>query len=94
MTKFKVGTFSPVVLIRAARTAGYHRTKPARSRRPSLAIGHCLRRQNHFFDALYYAAAAGWYCGVRLEDEPAARVTRPKRSLEEMARAARLRSGL
>ncbi|MEX2140443.1 MAG: hypothetical protein WD894_14365 [Pirellulales bacterium] len=25
----------------------------------------CLRRQNHFFHALYYAAGAGWYCGVR-----------------------------
>jgi hypothetical protein len=30
---------------------------------------NCLRRQNHFFDALYYASAAGWYCGVRLPDE-------------------------
>jgi phage terminase large subunit GpA-like protein len=54
----------------------------------------CIRRNNHFFDALYYAAAAGWYCGVRLEDEPSAPVTRPKRSLEEMARAARSRGGL
>jgi hypothetical protein len=30
---------------------------------------NCLRKQNHFFDALYYASAAGWYCGVRLPDE-------------------------
>jgi hypothetical protein len=54
----------------------------------------CIRRSNHFFDALYYAAAAGWYCGVRLEDEPEARGKRPTRTLEEMAQAARSRSGL
>ncbi len=29
-----------------------------------------LRRQNHWFDALYTACAAGHYCGVRLVDEP------------------------
>jgi phage terminase large subunit GpA-like protein len=52
----------------------------------------CIRRSNHFFDALYYAAAAGWYCGVRLEDEPPARLKRPTRTLEEMAQAARSRN--
>jgi hypothetical protein len=41
---------------------------------------------NHFFEALYYAAAAGWYYGVRLVDEPQARATGPKRTLEEMAK--------
>jgi hypothetical protein len=54
----------------------------------------CIRRNNHFFDALYYAAAASWYCGVRLADEPQARLKRPTRTLEEMAQAARSRSGL
>jgi phage terminase large subunit GpA-like protein len=29
-----------------------------------------LRRQNHWFDALYNASAAGHYCGVRLVAEP------------------------
>ncbi len=29
-----------------------------------------LRRQNHWLDALYNAAAAGHFCGVRLVDEP------------------------
>lgn len=28
-----------------------------------------LRRQNHWFDALYNACAAGSFCGVRLVDE-------------------------
>jgi hypothetical protein len=28
-----------------------------------------LRRQNHWFDALYNASAAGHYCGVRLVAE-------------------------
>ena len=28
-----------------------------------------LRRQNHWFDALYNACAAGHLCGVRLVDE-------------------------
>ena len=28
-----------------------------------------LRRQNHWFDALYNACAAGHYCGVRLVGE-------------------------
>jgi len=37
----------------------------------------CPRRQNHFFDALYYAAAAGWYSGVRLPDEKPAPVSKP-----------------
>jgi hypothetical protein len=30
-----------------------------------------LRRQNHWFDALYNACAAGYLCGVRLVSEPA-----------------------
>jgi hypothetical protein len=34
-----------------------------------------LRKQNHWFDALYNACAAGHYCGVRLVDE----VKRPRR---------------
>ncbi|MDZ4817935.1 MAG: terminase gpA endonuclease subunit, partial [Planctomycetota bacterium] len=28
-----------------------------------------IRKQNHFFDALYNACTAGYYCGVRLVDE-------------------------
>ena len=28
------------------------------------------RRQNHWFDALYNACAAGHYCGVRIGEEP------------------------
>jgi hypothetical protein len=52
----------------------------------------CLRRQNHFFDALYYASAAGWYCGVRLPDEP--KPVKPKRiSLEELQQRASLLGG-
>ena len=45
-----------------------------------------LRRQNHWFDALYNACAAGYYCGVRLVDE--AKVTRPRMTLQELARIA------
>lgn len=37
-----------------------------------------LRRQNHWFDALYNACAAGHYCGVRLVDEAR---QQPKRRL-------------
>ena len=37
----------------------------------------CLRRQNHFVDALYCAAAAGWYCGVQLPDEKPPPVKKP-----------------
>ena len=48
----------------------------------------CLRRQNHFFDALYYAAAAGWYCGVRLPDEKPAPVKRQYVPLGVLARRA------
>ncbi|MFN0054696.1 MAG: terminase gpA endonuclease subunit, partial [Planctomycetales bacterium] len=44
-----------------------------------------LRRQNHWFDALYNACAAGHYCGVRLVDA-AQRPPRPRLSLEELAR--------
>jgi len=37
------------------------------------------RRQNHWFDALYNASAAGYYCGVRIVDEPQqAPVKRPQ----------------
>ncbi|KAA5541898.1 hypothetical protein FYK55_17020 [Roseiconus nitratireducens] len=42
-----------------------------------------LRRQNHWFDALYNACAAGHFCGVRLVEEH--RVRRPRRSLRQMA---------
>ena len=35
------------------------------------------RRQNHWFDALYNACAAGHYCGVRLVQETP--VERPKK---------------
>ncbi|MCA9119245.1 MAG: phage terminase large subunit family protein [Planctomycetaceae bacterium] len=43
-----------------------------------------LRRQNHWFDALYNASAAGHYCGVRLvKEQPVKR--RPQRTLAEMA---------
>ena len=45
-----------------------------------------LRRQNHWFDALYNACAAGYYCGVRLVDE--AKAKRHRMPLEELARIA------
>jgi phage terminase large subunit GpA-like protein len=48
----------------------------------------CLRRQNHFFDALYYASAAGWYCDVRLPDEKPAPVKRKYVSIDDMAQRA------
>ncbi len=41
-----------------------------------------LRRQNHWFDALYNACAAGHYRGVRLVQEN--RRSRPRRSLGQM----------
>lgn len=37
------------------------------------------RKQNHWFDALYNACAAGHYCGVRLvEEERRERPPKPK----------------
>jgi phage terminase large subunit GpA-like protein len=45
-----------------------------------------LRRQNHWFDALYNACAAGHYCGVRLVEGK--RERRPPMTLEEMRRNA------
>jgi len=48
----------------------------------------CPRRQNHFFDALYYAAVAGWYCGIRLPDEKQPPVTKQTVPLDELARRA------
>ena len=53
----------------------------------------CLRCQNHFFDALYYAAAAGWYCGVRLPDEKPPAVTKERVCIAEMAEAAKRLDG-
>ena len=47
-----------------------------------------LRRQNHWFDALHNACAAGYYCGVRLVDE--AKVTRPRMTLQGSREMARL----
>jgi hypothetical protein len=41
-----------------------------------------LRRQNHWFDALYNACTAGFDVGVRLVDQ--ANAPRPRRSLSEM----------
>jgi hypothetical protein len=52
----------------------------------------CLRRQNHFFDALYYASAAGWYCGVRLTDEPKP-AERKRVSIRDLAEAAKRQDG-
>lgn len=43
-----------------------------------------LRRQNHWFDALYNACAAGHYAGVRLVAEPP-RQRKPRVSLAELA---------
>jgi hypothetical protein len=45
-----------------------------------------LRRQNHWFDALYNACAAGHYCGVRLVGEK--REPRPRMTLDELRRNA------
>jgi phage terminase large subunit GpA-like protein len=45
-----------------------------------------LRRQNHWFDALYNASAAGHYCGVRLVSEP----HQPPRERPTMAELAAL----
>jgi hypothetical protein len=42
-----------------------------------------LRKQNHWFDALYNASAAGHYCGVRLVDD--AKPGRNRYSLRELA---------
>jgi hypothetical protein len=42
-----------------------------------------LRRQNHWFDALYNACAAGYLAGVRLVDEN--RKPRERRTLRQMA---------
>jgi hypothetical protein len=44
-----------------------------------------IRKQNHWLDALYLAGCAGYYSGVR-EHVPA---KRPRRSLAQMAAAAR-----
>jgi hypothetical protein len=45
-----------------------------------------LRRQNHWFDALYNACAAGHYCGVRLVAEK--REVQSRMSLDELRRNA------
>ena len=37
-----------------------------------------VRRQNHWFDALYNACAAGHFCGVRLMSEPAPPPPKPR----------------
>jgi len=50
-----------------------------------------LRRQNHWFDALYNACAAGHLCGVRLVAEPP-RPPKPRVSLAELAARARSES--
>ena len=42
-----------------------------------------LRRQNHWFDALYNAGAAGHLCGVRLVDECRPK-PEPRMTLQEM----------
>ena len=41
-----------------------------------------LRRQNHWFDALYNACAAGHYCGVRLVEGK--REPRPRMTLDQL----------
>jgi phage terminase large subunit GpA-like protein len=46
-----------------------------------------LRRQNHWFDALYNACAAGYYCGVRLVED-AQRPPRTRPTLEQLSRMA------
>ena len=43
-----------------------------------------LRRQNHWFDALYNACAAGHFCGVRLVEEPP-KPPKPRLTLAQMA---------
>jgi hypothetical protein len=46
-----------------------------------------VRRQNHWFDALYNAAAAGWLCGVRLiGEEPKPAPRRPRQTVFSMVR--------
>jgi hypothetical protein len=45
-----------------------------------------LRKQNHWFDALYNACAAGSYCGVRLVDKKP--TPRPRLTMAEMQRLA------
>ncbi|WP_145054490.1 hypothetical protein [Lignipirellula cremea] len=45
-----------------------------------------LRRQNHWFDALYNACAAGHACGVRLVEAPPGE--RQRLSLARMAEMA------
>jgi hypothetical protein len=44
-----------------------------------------IRRQNHWFDALYNASAAGHACGVRLVEELVAEP--PREPAEEVAEA-------
>ena len=46
-----------------------------------------LRRQNHWFDALYNACAAGHYCGVRLVEDGKRR--RDRMSLAQLAEIAK-----
>lgn len=46
-----------------------------------------LRRQNHWFDAIYNACAAGHYCGVRLVAD--GKRPRPRSSLEQLAEIAK-----
>ena len=46
-----------------------------------------LRRQNHWFDAIYNACAAGHYCGVRLVADGKRR--RDRMSLEQLAEIAK-----
>jgi hypothetical protein len=48
-----------------------------------------LRRQNHWFDALYNASAAGHYCGVRLVAEPPRPTPGFRPTLEQIAEMGR-----
>jgi hypothetical protein len=53
----------------------------------------CIRRSNHFFDALYYAAAPGWYCCVRLADEQQVPEPKPRKTLAQLSEEARRPDG-
>jgi hypothetical protein len=41
-----------------------------------------VRKQNHWFDALYNACAAGWFCNERLVDESNEKKPRPRLRLD------------
>ncbi len=46
-----------------------------------------LRKQNHWFDAIYNACAAGSLCGAQLVEEPKPKQPKPRQTVYQMRRA-------